>query len=248
MHILNYLVLPKRGYTQEDCEDSIYFHPSHRNPVDNYKFAVADGATESSFSKEWAHLLTSSIKRKEKINKKHFLSILPTLQEIWVKDVFSRPLPYYAEMKAQQGAFSTFIALTINIKHSQYKCMAVGDCCFFHIRESSLIKAFPIIKSEDFNNNPFLISSIQSQNTGLNEMIKEIDGEFSKGDKFFIMSDAIASWFLSQCEQNEKPWDTILRLFADKMHDKDIFINWLQEQRRLGLIKNDDTSTISIEM
>jgi hypothetical protein len=244
----NCLVLPKEGYTKEECEDSIHIHPLHRNPVDNYKFAIADGATESSFSKEWATLLTGSIQSKAKISTNHLLSLLPNLQAKWKEDVFSRSLPYYSEIKALQGAYSALAVLNINIKHSQFTCLAVGDCCLFHVRYSALVKAFPITKSEDFNNNPFLISSIQSKNAGLKDCIKEIHGEFTKGDKFFLMSDAIASWFLKGCEQNEKPWEIILRLFTDKILDENVFVNWVQDLRKTRLIKNDDTSIISIEI
>ena len=240
------LWLPKKGYLQDECEDSILVHPSHSRHVDKYKFAIADGATESSFSKEWASLLTGSIQNKKDINVPFLLNALPYLQALWKEKVFSRPLPYYAEAKALQGAFSTLLTLQINIKHLNYKCIAVGDCCLFHMRDSELIKCFPFMESKEFGNNPFLISSINSQNLGLKDFIKEVEGYFLKGDQFILMSDAIACWFFTKIEQNEKPWETINNLFADKIHYIDNFINWLDEQREARAIKNDDTSIISI--
>ena len=96
---IDYVVIPKKGYTEEECEDSFHFHPQHRDPVHNYKFAVADGATETSFSREWACLLTQSIQERSSLNASHLLSILPQLQAKWKENVFSRPLPYYAEIK-----------------------------------------------------------------------------------------------------------------------------------------------------
>lgn len=240
------IVLPKKGYTQEECEDSIQIHPSHCDSVINYKFAVADGATESSFSKEWANLLTSSIRTKKNITADYLLSCLPSLQKKWNELVFSRPLPYYAEIKAMQGAFSTLLTLQVNIKHCNYKCVAVGDCCLFQIRDSHIINCFPINESKDFGNNPFLISSNNSQNVGLKDYIKEFESDFIHGDQFFLLSDAIANWFLKEWEQNKKPWETVNSLFTDKILDKEIFNKWLNDQREAMLIKNDDTSIISI--
>lgn len=240
------LVVPKKGYSQDECEDSLHIHPSHCEPVYNYKFAVADGATESSFSKEWAQLLTSSIQTKKNINVNYFLNFLPSLQETWRANVFSRPLPYYAEAKALQGAFSTLLALQINIKHFNYKSCAIGDCCLFHIRDSLMIKCFPINESEEFGNNPFLISSINSQNVDIKDYFKELEGDFLHGDQFFLLSDAIANWFLKEYEDNKKPWETVNKLFIDKILDKDIFVKWIDEQRDARLIKNDDISIISI--
>lgn len=242
------MVLPKKGYVQDECEDSIYIHPSHREPVDNYKFAVADGATESSFSKEWANLLTGIIQTRKYINVSYLLDILPSLQLKWKEKVFSRPLPYYAEAKALQGAFSTLLALQINIKYHNYKCFAVGDCCLFHIRANAMIKCFPINESNEFGNNPFLISSNNLQNAGLKDFIKECEGDLLHGDQFFLLSDAIANWFIKECEQNSKPWITLNNLLTDKILNKDVFINWLNEQRETKFIKNDDTSIISISI
>ena len=245
------LVIPKKGNTFEECEDSICIYPpKERTNIKNYKFAVSDGATESSFSKEWAALLTSSIKSKAHISIKNLLNFLPILQTEWKRDVFSRPLPYYAEIKANQGAFSTFIGLQIKRKEFLYKCIAIGDCCFFHLRESSIIKCFPIINSSEFGNNPYLISSNPSQNFELNKYLKETNGEIMYGDIFFLMSDALAHWFMSRYEQNDKPWEIILNLLkdCDCFLNNEIFEKWLENQRQKGFIKNDDTSIIAIEI
>lgn len=248
MLAVRHIVLPKYGNAFDECEDSIFIYPKKLKGSVNVKFAVADGATESSFSKEWASLLTSSIKGKAHVSKGNLIKILPRLQNEWKDNVFSRPLPYYAEAKAQQGAFATFIGLQINQNNYKYKCVAIGDCCFFHLRKNTLIQSFPIKKSESFSNNPFLISSNQSRNSGMKDYLFENHGVFIQGDKIFLMSDAIAFWFLDQYESKNNPWEIIENLLDNCLLNNDSFEDWLNQNRHAKAIKNDDTSIISIEI
>ncbi len=48
-------------------------------------------------------------------------------------------LPWYAEQKAETGAFATFLGLTINREESIYNVVAIGDCTLFQIRNDESI-------------------------------------------------------------------------------------------------------------
>jgi hypothetical protein len=89
----------------------------------------------------------------------------------------------------------------------------VGDSCLFHTRKGQLLKCFPLERSEEFNNTPTLISSINSNNEGLQESQREASGDWEVGDTFYLMTDALACWFLQVCEMLGK--DDVHRDFLD---------------------------------
>src|SRR5437763_7927962 len=97
------LCLPKRGCTEDEYEDAWAADPARG------RFAVADGASETSFAGRWAQLLTEG-----------FLTAArpPALSEwvgesrrCWSSEIMGLELPWYAEMKRDQGAFATLLGL-----------------------------------------------------------------------------------------------------------------------------------------
>ena len=67
-------------------------------------------------------------------------------------------LPWYAEIKREQGAFATLLGLGVRAPTGQrrggWRAVAVGDSCLMHIREGRCLLSFPVQKSADFNNEP----------------------------------------------------------------------------------------------
>jgi Protein phosphatase 2C len=102
--------LPKAGNSLEEYEDA--FWPDR--PLDceacAFRCAVADGATEASFSGMWSRILVRAWCRgqleAEKIERH-----LPHLRRAWRTEVGSRPLAWYAEEKVRSGAFSSVLGL-----------------------------------------------------------------------------------------------------------------------------------------
>ena len=52
-----------------------------------------------------------------------------------------------------------------------WKVAAYGDSCIFHIRNSNLIKSFPLSYSSEFNNTPNLISSLKEKTLTKTELL-----------------------------------------------------------------------------
>ena len=94
------LCLPKRGNSEDEYEDAWAGDPAAG------RFAVADGASESSFAGLWAQLLAEgflSAPRPEDMPR-----WLAGPERRWAAEVMGLELPWYAEMKREQGAFATF--------------------------------------------------------------------------------------------------------------------------------------------
>ncbi|HAF29437.1 MAG TPA: hypothetical protein DCG75_10360 [Bacteroidales bacterium] len=243
------ILIPKQGNSEQECEDCISIKATkEQNKKLRLRVAIADGATESSFAKEWSNLLTKSFDKFKLPLKETLLNKLTDLrkkQEVLLKDI---ELPWYAQEKAENGAFSAFLGIRIDLVNHNYEAIAIGDCCLFHIRNEVVIKQFPVMNSSEFGNNPYLISSKPNKNTDLVNYLIEEKGDLSKGDILFLMSDALAHWFMKNNELNEHPWNILLGLKGKTKEEKLKFNSWLTERRISKEIKNDDVVLAIIEL
>jgi len=239
MHVL---YSPKLGCSEQEYEDAFYL-PFTKSPneISTCKVSIADGATESSFAKEWAKILTEGFATYS-FEKNEIHNSLKELRQLWRKSINTANLPWYAQDKFQKGAFSAFLGLEVDFDKKKWKSLAVGDCCLFLVRDDKLTTSFPFSDYESFGNNPYAISSNQSQNLDIENHLIVIEHDFKRGDILILASDAIAAWFLKSSTEGKKIWDTVI----DRFENED-FETWLNEQRATKEIKNDDTTLILIE-
>jgi hypothetical protein len=213
--------LPKNGYTLDECEDAFDYS------VDSQRYAIADGATESSFSDRWAQSLVN-----------------------WAA------LPWYCQEKAERGAYAAFVGLefgahgsiwekivgrTLQGEEMVWQAFAVGDSCLFQVRDGSLIASFPIQKSDDFTSRPILLASDETNNLSALKDIQSASGGVKPGDRFFLATDALAKWFLSRLEAGEKPWETLLEQQTEAQ-----FAALVEQLRKTQNLRNDDTTLVII--
>src|SRR5215510_11033783 len=167
--------LPKAGNTLEEYEDAFWPRKSLDRHTAMFRCAVADGATETSFSRVWAQNLVRAYCRGHLYQGKPLRKRLASLQQDWKTAVSRKPLPWYAEEKLRQGAFSSLLGLTIRggerIVPYQWDALAVGDSCLFQIRGDKVITQFPLACSEQFTNRPALLSSNPASNKRLADHI-----------------------------------------------------------------------------
>src|SRR5437763_1397095 len=120
------LRLPKNGHTDEEYEDAWA-----ADPVSG-RFAVADGASESSFAALWARLLTESFLAARR--PRDLTDWLDAARRRWSAEVMGLELPWYAEIKRDEGAFATFLGLRVRRptpdRPGRWRVVAVGDSCF----------------------------------------------------------------------------------------------------------------------
>jgi hypothetical protein len=153
-------------------------------------------------------------------------------------------LPWYAEIKREQGAFATLLGLGVRAptgkRRGGWRAVAVGDSCLMHIREGRCLLSFPVQKSADFNNEPRLISSRDGDarpERGL--------GSWKAGDRLLLMTDALAQWFLQTHEAGGDPWEPVaLALAADD--PQAAFADWIAELREREELRNDDVTLLEI--
>jgi len=281
----------KRGGTEDEYEDA-FFPDGFAEKVRGFRCAVADGASESAFAREWAQLLVGAFGRRE-MNVAH-------LQEQWQKSVGGKRLPWFLEKKARRGAFAAFIGLSLRgagaattrarlaANHAvasvsaadwmpptgnardngsdgppatgwhtgdgchrgeiagTWRAIAVGDSCLFQIRDDELITVGPLSRSDQFDNSPFLLGSKSAQSIGRNAPHVNVHaGTWSRDDRFYLATDAMAQWLLLRDEAGLPPW-TMLRELGEA--DTLPFDELVDRMRLEHDLHNDDTTLLRVEV
>jgi len=277
--------LPKAGHRMEEYEDA-YWPLTASDPtpaadipskqIQVARYAVADGATETSFSRLWANILVRAFGTGGLVpdsedtdgtrqGEGDLARRLHPLQEAWQAALTGKSLPWYAEEKAQLGAFSALLGLTLwdgNTEDGRrYRGVAIGDSCLFHVRDDALISAFPLQRSTDFNSRPALLSSNPARNDELAGLITARTGSWQPGDVFYLLTDALACWILRRCEEArqqdeegarqqggkvDSPWPMLRRLTDQE--DQEAFIRLVEEARAAETMRNDDVTLLSIRV
>jgi hypothetical protein len=210
--------------------------------------AVADGATESSFAGVWARQLVHAYCRGI-LNSSNLRDSLLKKQQAWARFVERKPLPWYAEEKVRKGAFSTILGFSMRdgdgTKSSgSWEAFAVGDSCLVQIRDEALLTSFPLSNAAEFTNNPFLLGSNPEANVGVDSQTKIETGTWQSGDKFYVMTDALAAWFFREVENNQAPWRALRDLDTDELP----FRPWLDDLRDTHRMRNDDVTLYRIDL
>ena len=123
-----------------------------------------------------------------------------------------------------------------------FVAFAIGDSCLFLIRDEGLELAFPLSHSSQFDSRPILLCSNDSNNKQVWDDITLERGTLQSGDTLLFATDALARWFLAQCETGAKPWETLCALGSQA--DFDIFIASL---RKSHVMRNDDVTLIVLD-
>ena len=150
------------------------------------------------------------------------------------------------------GAFAALLGLSLAIDDSdarqvgKFDAIAVGDSCIFQVRGTKMISRFPLQTSDQFNSRPVLLSSLPSNNDLALQAVQVQEGEWRTDDRFLLMTDALACWFLRECEQGKTPWQ---QLCAFGINDgTEPFADWIAGLRANGSLKNDDVTLLRIVM
>jgi hypothetical protein len=237
--------LPKRGHTAEEYEDAC------AADAERGRFAIADGASESSYAGLWADILVKDFIQDADGPVRQWLTRLPPLRERWAASVDGRPLPWYAETKVQQGAFATFLGLSLGGSNGKgarrWDAVAVGDSCFFQVRQGSLHAAFPIARSKEFGFSPWLVGARPAGAEAPERRVVQAQGLWEAGDRFWLMTDALAQWFLQEHEEGRKPWEELEALVIYEA-TADEFAGWVDELREARQLHNDDVTLMIVSV
>jgi hypothetical protein len=232
----------KRGNAPDEYEDAF------AGDAAKGRFAVADGASESSFAATWAKLLAGGFVAAQRRPWRDLDWLGPARQQ-WAADVDHRPLPWFAEEKRELGAYATLlgIALRGDREGGAWRALAVGDSCLFRLRAGKLGRSFPLARSSDFGNLPALLGSRGRSADTPPQGIRRARGQWRTGDRILLATDALAEWLLRRHENKQSPADDIDHLLAEAA-PQDAFAGWVEERRERQVLRNDDVTLVVLDL
>ena len=243
--------LPKDGSSDGEYEDACFPRKERRyRGTKPLRFAIADGATEASYSRLWARLLVRAFVR-GKLDLSLSSECLGALQAAWNERVRKKQLPWYAEEKLASGAFSSLLVLEMAEDGTEtrgaklWRVAAVGDSCLVQVRGEHIVTAFPLTECKSFDNSPNLLSSMASMNGERETLIRTSEGVCCSDDTLLLMTDALACWFFRESEAGGKPWNTLRDLDTEGGVS---FQNLIFGLREDGRMKNDEVTLLLIDV
>jgi len=232
------------------CEDAS-FPPPGIHELDGLKVVVADGASESFFSRLWAKELVEKFSHRDL----NFTHCWQNVQQSWPgvvraflseREANGKAIQWFEEPALGRGGFGTAISAHFHelpgiTDRAKLLCWAIGDCCIIQLRGERVPLLFPLTSPEQFDSTPDLIFS--NDNLGaLALKRKACLTDVRPGDRLLLMTDALAHWTLTQVEAGIFPWaelDEIARTDAES------FSEWVKERKTAGLIKDDDITLVT---
>jgi hypothetical protein len=252
-HLLRFrhFCVPRQGFSSTDCLDA------SAGDLQSGRFAIADGASEGGpDSGRWARLLVDDFVRTEGTQESWPTSLL-SLQARWRAEVgqTAAPIdvPWYVVEHARSrdnDAFATFLGLTMHAATApetpwRWQALAVGDSCLFQVRTGVLVERFPMTAYEEFTTTPWLVGSHTTPEEVRRDRSRTCAGESGPDDILWLMTDALAEWFLLRWQVDEKPWEE-LEPFLNPMVVDESFDDWIAELRRTAQIRNDDVTLAAV--
>ena len=256
--------VPKRGSSAQEYEDAAWVGPhgqgSGELQASGLTIAIADGASESVLAGRWARLLVDVFgTNKAARTRSAFTTAYRTAVAGWDDSVaeYTRerekrgsPIQWYEEPGLAKGAHATILVAEFRDGRAgrapSWSAAALGDSCLFQIRDELLYASFPMSDAAFFTYQPPLLGSRGIDDAVLRRHIKVTTRDWERGDSFYLMTDALAAWFLRIIEDGGRPWEPLRDM--DTLDAEFEFGDWVERQREQGHINNDDTTLIRLDM
>jgi hypothetical protein len=237
LRIQRYLT-QKQGIALDECEDALAACPH------THAYAIADGATEAFGARRWARLLVRGWVCRPQAGTEGFLQLLGDLAQRATRHWAAKKLPWYADEKRLQGSYAAFVGVVFRQENGvlRWRALAVGDCCLFQLRGSELLTALPLSNPAQFGYRPQLVPSRPDAVAGCAAIAGEFEGTAAPGDRFLLLSDAAACWFLDNPGLRE---ELAAHLMSGRSTELDRYI---AAQRQSGRMRNDDVAALGIEV
>ncbi|MEU5427453.1 protein phosphatase 2C domain-containing protein [Streptomyces olivoreticuli] len=259
------LLTPKEGNSESECEDAATLFPADGEFSDDVLVAaVSDGASESALAKDWSKMLVDGIARRAHedagvlSDEEAFAAFAKELVGQWEGFLSSyvqgraesgKPVQWYEEAKFEKGAFATLLAVRVersaDSMGARWTAAALGDSCFFHLRGGELLHSFPLTKTDEFGTTPALFGSRNHDYELIAERTQFASGQAEPGDILFLMTDALAAWFLGLGEKLSGQLGALEHASTGQQVVFDQLVDSLRSSKQLH---NDDVALVRIDI
>lgn len=244
---LRALSAPKEGSTEAQYEDAWAVSDAGEatgvvTAAPRLTVALSDGASSAVFARDWARRLVAAFSAGDtdaaSVTDADLAAVVAAEARTWREEAETRATSWHAQEKLESGSAATLLIATFDGEARRWDAVAIGDVCLFLVRAGRLKFAFPVTKSAGFDDRPSLLSTeLRSPFPA----VKRFGAPIEPGDCFFLMTDAIAAWFLAGFERKQRPWESLPA-------DPAAFPVWLQAERERGAMKNDDATVVEVRV
>ena len=219
------------------------------------RFALSDGVSGASYSREWAELLTNGFIENSFLEKDFEIkSWITPLQLAWYENIPWKRLEdptIHTEgvaEKARKGGSATFLGGLFEIFEEKLilKVWALGDTNLFIVRDGENITSFPLITSEEFGIDPDMFFSlprnVESSQDSISHVgeLKFLKVEIQKDDVVICSSDSISKWYVDSLDNPSiLPW-----IELDNVTNIDEFRDFVTDKVQCKNMKNDDSTLL----
>lgn len=232
-------ITSKKSELYSDCADNYAINKEHN------KFAISDGVSKSFFPKIWSDLLVEKYVNQKDWKDEEFILECQKEWQAKIDKIVSHPETKWftkSQYNRKDPALATFVGLQFLETEQKWIAQALGDSFLFFIpKESSEIEIQLSSKPDSepivFDNFPDYLSSIGNSHKGEKKSIK---GEKIKEGTFYLMTDALAEWFLQDIEL------AIPKL--KNIQNQEQFLVTIEDERNTNRLNDDDSAVLIIEV
>jgi len=230
-------ITSKKSELYSDCADNYAINREHN------KFAISDGVSKSFFPKVWSDILVKKYVNQKDWKNEEFIIECQKEWQAKIDEIVSHPnVKYYTRnaYNTKTPALATFVGLQFIESEQKWIAQALGDSFLFFIpKDSNKIeiqlssKAEPVV----FDNFPDYFSSISIHPQKGKVKIKErpmVEGTF------YLMTDALAEWFLQNTEQAKQ--------ILDNIKTQEQYLETIANERNANRLNDDDSAILILEL
>jgi hypothetical protein len=242
---IRWCLAPKDGVRPRECEDAIGL------ALKAGRFCVVDGAGEGAFSRLWARTLAGGWRHVGQMDRddealregvKRLDGVLRERIDRQRRRTRERQggRLYWFQTQESGSEFAAFLGLAFG-EDASWRALAVGDCCVF-IERGDTIQSFPLVRPEDFQGGAYLAPSAIDEDASLRDHVLRLEGRRRTGDRFLLMSDAMACWYLTYPQRRAR----LRELLTTR--DRRALGALIARERQARRLRNDDIAIMLIRI
>lgn len=230
-------ITSKKSELYSDCADNYAVN------MEFHKFAISDGVSKSYFPKIWSDKLVHQYVSKKDWKDDEFTAESQKEWQSKIDEIVSQPGTKWftkAQYDRKDSALATFVGLQFLEEQGKWIAQALGDSFLFFVAKDTLKIEKQLSSKQQpvkFDNFPDYLSSIGDSHKGEKNSVK---GEKLKEGTFFLMTDALAEWFLNDTEM------ALGKLSHIDSQEK--FLETVQNERNLNRLNDDDSALLIIKL
>lgn len=230
-------ITSKKSELYSDCADNYAFNRQHN------MFAISDGVSKSFFPKIWSDILVNKYVEQNNWKDEDFIIECQKEWQNKIDKIVNQPEVKYYTRNAyikKNPALATFVGLQFIESEEKWVAHAQGDSFLFFIPKGSTeigIKLSSKPEPIEFDNYPDYLSSIAIHSHKGER--KSVRGEIKEGT-FYLMTDALAEWFLQNTEQVTHKLSNV--------QNQEQFLVTIEDERKANRLNDDDSAILIINI